>query len=313
MALSTTLGSGSPERLQAELPKDFFAKPTAMASGALQLVDDLDFARASGAEIVAGIIPAAVRLPNINALSDKTRTPKPAVSIAQKPATAPPLKTPVAVVAAAEEPQQEIANSTEQVPFLLPPIEESYDVDAAINRAAAAAQQTARDAQASSAQSRPPSDYRALLPQGPMVAAPPLPLGSARAVTQHSAAPETGGITTFALDAPLARDRNRAAPDQGKRVTAAQQQFFALLTARLKATNQRLLAEAVKAGPRTTVRMKFLLDRNGRVLQASPAEPVNQTLAERAIAVIRAAPLPPVPETMTQVPVELSFPVEVYQ
>ncbi len=93
----------------------------------------------------------------------------------------------------------------------------------------------------------------------------------------------------------------------------ARQQFFATLTARLKATNVRLLAEAVRAGPRVTVRMRFLLDRNGQVLEVTPADPVDRQLAARAAAVIRAAALPAVPAVMTRVPLELSFPVEVYR
>ncbi|MES2885421.1 MAG: hypothetical protein V4709_11480 [Pseudomonadota bacterium] len=310
MVLSTRLGSGSPETLQAPLPKGFFAKPAPIGSGLLHLADDLDFARASGAQIVANIIPAATRLPNISALSDKARTPKPVQKPKPAPAPAPaPLRSaqaPVSVAAAGEPPPAPA--EPPQVPFLLPPVLEDLNVDAAIARAANTAQQSARAA--NTAAPKPAPDYRALLPQGPLVAAPPLPLGSK---TSPQPSPRDSGITTFALDAPAAADQVRAAPDQGKAGAAARQQFFSLLTARLKATNQRLLAEAVKAGPRTTVRMKFLLDREGRVLEISPAEPSNRPLVERAAAVIRATPLPRVPDSMTQVPVELSFPVEVYR
>ena len=308
MVLSTRLGSGSPEALQAPLPKGFFAKPAPIGSGLLHLADDLDFARASGAQVVANIIPAATRLPNISALSDKARTPKPSKPLpAPKPAPllAAQAPAPAVVQAPAPEPAE-----PPQVPFLLPPVLEDLNVDAAIAQAASTAQQSARAANANTAPKRAP-DYRALLPQGPLVAEPPLPLGSKMAPQEP--ARESSSITTFALDAPAAADKVRAAPDQGKAGAAARQQFFSLLTARLKATNQRLLAEAVKAGPRTTVRMKFLLDREGRVLELSPAEPGNRALVERAAAVIRAAPLPRVPDSMTQVPVELSFPVEVYR
>lgn len=297
MVMATTLGGGSPERVQAALPKDFFPRPQPLGSGTLQLSDDLDFARASGAEIVAGIIPAATRLPAINALSDKARTPRPKRA-------APPLK-PLPVEAPIELPPP-----APQVPFLLPPVQEDLNVDEAIAQASSRAAESARAANSAAPRGAP--DYRTLLPQGPLVAAPPLPLGSPSAGVDNREARDEG-ITTFALDAPVARDRRRAAPDQGKTAAAARQQFFSLLTARLKATNVRLLAEAVKAGPRTTVRMKFLLDRNGRVLEISPAEPGNRELAERAAEVIRAATLPRVPDSMTQVPVELSFPVEVYR
>lgn len=307
MVLSTRLGSASPEALQAPLPKGFFAKPAPIGSGLLHLADDLDFARASGAQIVANIIPAATRLPNISALSDKARTPKPSKP-PPKAKAAPLLAAQTAVQAVAEAPSPAPAEPP-QVPFLLPLVLEDLNVDAAIAQAASTAQQSARAANASTAP-KPAPDYRALLPQGPLVAAPPLPLGSKQAPQEPA---RESGITTFALDAPAAADQVRAAPDQGKAGAAARQQFFSLLTARLKATNQRLLAEAVKAGPRTTVRMKFLLDREGRVLELSPAEPGSRQLVERAAAVIRAAPLPRVPDSMTQVPVELSFPVEVYR
>ena len=311
MMLSTRLGSGSPESLQAPLPKGFFAKPAPIGSGLLHLADDLDFARASGAQVIANIIPAATRLPNISALSDKARTPKPKPAQKPKPASVPLLSAQAPVSVAADEGlPQPVPAEPSPVPFLLPPVvQEDLNVDAAIARAASAAQQSARAANSSTA-AKPALDYRALLPQGPLVAAPPLPLGSKIAPRES---PRESGITTFALDAPVARDEVRAAPDQGKAGAAARQQFFSLLTARLKATNQRLLAEAVKAGPRTTVRMKFLLDREGRVLEISPAEPGNRALVERAAAVIRAASLPRVPDSMTQVPVELSFPVEVYR
>lgn len=309
MALSTRLGSGSPEALQAPLPKGFFAKPAPIGSGLLHLADDLDFARASGAQIVANIIPAATRLPNISALSDKARTPRPSKPLPKaKPA---PLLAAQAPAQVALEPPLPAPAPAEppQVPFLLPPVVEDLNVDAAIAQAASTAQQSARAANANTAP-KPAPDYGALLPQGPLVAEPPLPLGSKMAPQEK---PSESGITTFALDAPPARDKVRAAPDQGKAGAAARQQFFSLLTARLKATNQRLLAEAVRAGPRTTVRMKFLLDREGRVLEISPAEPGKRELVERAAAVIRAASLPRVPDSMAQVPVELSFPVEVYR
>lgn len=315
MVMSSKLGSVS----SAPLPAGFFAKPVPRASGTMQLSGDLDFSRASGLQIVANIVPSATRLPNINIVSDRARTPKPRIGNQAQPgsATAPETAVPAGIAAQspaaqiAEQPAQEQPAPAQQVPYLLPPVEDSYDVDAAIARAADAAEQSARAAQAPTSQSKPPPDYRAMLPQGPLVAAAPLPLGGDRPA---AAAGETEtGITTYALDAPVARDTNRAAPDQGKASNAARQQFFALLTARLKATNVRMLAEAVKAGPKATIRMKFLVDRSGQVLEITPAEPANGLLIERATNVIRAATLPRVPDTMTVVPVELSFPVEVYR
>ena len=320
MTLATTLSKGSPERLSPTLPEGFFDKPAPVAAGQLSLADDLEFARASGARFVANIIPAAMRLLNINAVSDQARTPppKPAEKPAEKPAPraapVPAIPTPVSVAEQEPEPEPELEplpDPSAPLPFLLPELAEDTNVDAAIAQASRSAERSAREAY-TPRPPRPAADYRALLPQGPMVAAPPLPLGGAVREAESQESRESG-ITTFALDAPAARDAVRAAPDAGKSAAVARQQFFSLLTARLKATNQRLLAEAVRAGPRTTVRMKFLVDRSGRVLEISPAETVPRDLAERAVAVIRAATLPRVPDTMTQVPLELSFPVEVYR
>ena len=314
MVMSTKLGSASPERLQAALPAGLFAKPAPHARGTMRLTGDLDFSRASGVQIVANIVPSAVRLPNINAVSDRARTPKPGADAKTQLAAAlqPKASLPVGIAAApptlqrAEQPAEEPLTPPTQVPYLLPPVEDSYDVDAAIARAATAAEQGARAAQMSALQNKPSPDYRAMLPQGPLLADPSkLPGG---AVDEAES-----GISTFALDAPVAQDANRAAPDQGKAGNAARQQFFALLTARLKATNVRMLAEAVKAGPKVTIRMKFLVDRSGQVLEITPAEPASAGQIERAANVIRATTLPKVPDTMTVVPVELSFPVEVYR
>lgn len=295
MVMSTKLGSASPEHLQAALPEGLLVKPAPRASGTMRLTGDLRFSRASGVQIVANIVPSAVRLPNINAVSDHARAPK--------PGAAPHVSA--AAPSAAEQAREEPQALPPQVPYLLAPAEDRYDVDAAIARAATAAEQSARAAQSPSSHGKPPPDYRAMLPQGPLLAEP-------SPATSAIDKPESG-ITTFALDAPLARDASRAAPDQGKASNAARQQFFALLTARLKATNVRMLAEAVKAGPKVTIRMKFLVDRSGQVLEITPAEPGNRVLIERAANVIRAATLPKVPDTMTVVPVELSFPVEVYR
>ena len=310
MVMSTKLGV---EGLQTQLPAGFFDKPPPLALGTMHLADDLDFSRASGLQIVANIVPAAVRLPKIKAISEAPRTPRP------KPAPALAARPPVAAkTAAAPAPVDEPIDASPEVaapvPFLPPaPGEESYDVDAAIVTAANAAEQSVRAARSQAAMSKSAPDLRSMLPQGPMVAPPPLPLGSSGSAPRPAAPPADTGITTFAMDAPVARDATRAAPDQGKAVAVARQRFFSQLTARLKATNVRLLAEAVKAGPRTTVRVSFLVDRDGRVLQISPAEPATRELLERAAQVVRAANLPPVPDEMTQVPLELSFPIEVYR
>ncbi len=217
------------------------------------------------------------------------------------------------IFADAGEPAPEPYASEPALPFLLPPEPEpapepsQAELDAAIAQAASAAAQDARLLQ-SSAQRQSAQDLRAMLPQAAVVPAPPLPFGGSRAAESSA----ESGITTYSLGAPSPAERAPAAPEPG-RLAAARQQFFGTLTASLKATNVRLLAEAVKAGPKATLRMKFLVDRNGRVSNITTVDNARPWLVERAVAVIRAASLPPIPEVMGAGPVELSFPVEVYQ
>lgn len=187
--------------------------------------------------------------------------------------------------------------SAQQAPYRLAPAATDADVDAALLEAARAAESNVRAA--NSAVTKPAPDYRALLSQGPLVTEP-----------QRA---QQSSITSYALDAPALPGSVRAAPDEGKGTPAARQQFFSQLTAQLKMANQRALAQAVKAGPRVMVRMRFLLNRQGQVIEISPAESTDPTLVQRAAVVVRAATLPPVPAEMTQVPLELSFPVEVYR
>ena len=269
-ALATQLAAGSPEQLQPALPKDFFAKPAPLAGGRLQLSDDLTLARQRTAALVANIVPAAARLASINAISDHPR--------------APPVK-------------ESSPSSSQQVPYLLAPATTDADVDVALLEAARAAERNVRAA--NSAVTKPAPDYRALLPQGPLVTE-----------TQRA---QPSSMTGYTLDAPTLPGSVRSAPDEGKDAPAARQQFFSQLTAQLKVANQRALAQAVKVGPRVMVRMRFLLNRQGQVIEISPAESMDASLAQRAAAVVRAATLPPVPAEMTQVPVELSFPIEVYR
>lgn len=324
MSLSTRLGQVS----QQPLPAGFYDKPAPRAVGAMQLSGDLDFSRASGLQIVANIIPSAINLPNIQNLREKPRAPttalkplatlkplppSPLADAAREPATTPSPTPPPTVTPDAPPLQAVIELAPEPATPLLPPPEEadSYDVEASIVRAAEAAEQQARAAHAAAVAKTAP-DYRALLPQGAVVSPAPLPLGGNKPTRAPGAAEEPdSSITTYALS-PVAPRSNERPPDAG-RLGIARQQFLTQLAARLKTTNVQMLAQALKAGPRTTVQMKFLVDRSGLVLEISAAEPANRLLIERAAAVIRAANLPRVPDAMTQVPVELSFPVEVYQ
>ncbi len=326
MAMTTTLGE-VPSR---KLPKGFFDKPKGMKGGQLEISDDLDFSRKSGVQIVANIIPGALRLRNVDTISEAARTPKPKPGRDARSKAAAEVQSPSATqVAEAEPPPQptlfQPPATPPPLPFLLPapeveppppepelPPEREVDVDAVIARAADDAERAAREARNAATRKAAP-DYRAMLPQGAMIEAlPPTPREGVKAVDVGAPTQESG-ITTFALDAPQASDRARAAPEDGNTASAARQQFFALLTARLKAANSRTLAEAIKAGPRTTVRMSFLVDRDGSVVGISPGDPISRALAERAAAVIRSARLPPVPAAMTEVPLELSFPIEVYR
>ncbi|HEX4873251.1 MAG TPA: TonB family protein [Nevskiaceae bacterium] len=121
-----------------------------------------------------------------------------------------------------------------------------------------------------------------------------------------------------ALDAPPAGLRPGAAtaPDRGPGVeTADANAFFSRLTAHLFAANQRALAEAVRADQRLRVEVRFLVDRDGRVLDAWPKRGTgNARLDAKAVqTILDASPLPRLAADMPQQRLELSFPVEIYR
>lgn len=91
--------------------------------------------------------------------------------------------------------------------------------------------------------------------------------------------------------------------------------FFTALTAQLVLANQKALAEALKAGERETVEVRFVVDREGRVSHVEPARPSGTpALDARAVQMIRsAAPLPKPPPDLPQSRLELTFPVQVYR
>lgn len=301
-ALQTSLGGRSPEALPPPLPEGFFPKPAPAGAGRLELSGALGQAPSSAPDpaptvaATAPVVPAIVRLPDIVAVSPQARTPRPTTRAQPRPA--PPLNA----VQVAPQPRQ----ADPAPPLRLPP-EEDPALDIAITRAAETAERGARREPSP----RPPEDLRRLLPQGPIAQT---PLRAPDGTRPASPLPEAG-ITTYPLDAPAAPDDTRAAPDEGTADQAPNRaQYFAQLTARLKATNQRALAESVKASPRVTVRMKFVVDRQGRLLEVRPAEGEPTALSARAAEIIRAAaPFPRVPEAMVQTRLELSFPVEVYR
>lgn len=302
-AIQTKLRGGSPEALPPPLPENFFPRPAPVAGGRLALSGTLGQPppRASdpapAAQATAPVVPAVVRLPDIVAISPQARTPRPTAAARSKPAP------PLTAAQVAPEPQQ----AAPQPPLRRPPEEDDPALDVAITRAAETAERSARSEPAS----RPPQDLRKLLAQGPITQTPLRdPDG-----TRPAPPPVPSGITTYPLDAPAAPDQTRAAPDVGAPDQAPNRaQYFAQLTAQLKATNQQVLAESVKATSRVTVRMKFLVDRQGQLLEVRPIEDVPPVLVSRAAEVIRrSAPFPRIPEAMVQARLELSFPVEVYR
>ena len=105
------------------------------------------------------------------------------------------------------------------------------------------------------------------------------------------------------------------APERGagKRVQTAQE-FFSALTAQLLRANQVALANAIRAGRKLTLDVRFYVGRDGRVLGAQVVRPTGrEDLDRRAEAVIlEASPLPQMPADLPQRRLELSFPVEVY-
>lgn len=97
--------------------------------------------------------------------------------------------------------------------------------------------------------------------------------------------------------------------------TADTNNFFALLTAQLFDANQRALAEAVRAGPRVAIEVRFAVDRSGRIVDAGILHSSGDSrLDDKALrTVLRASPLPRLADEMPQQRLELSYPVEVYQ
>lgn len=304
--LATKLSSGSPEDLPPPLPDDFFPKPAPPGRGFLSLSTSLSGSSLTAA-LTAALVPEVVRLPDIEARGVQPRTARPARP--PRPAASPPL-----TAAAPPEPAPELPPLPEpQAPLRLPSAQDEAALELAIRRAAESAGRSARVEPSP----RASTDLRALLPQGPLAPTQPSPSRSSKPLIEPRPVPPAppSGITTYPLDAPLAPDASRAGADAGSGdYTRNRAEYFARLTAQLKATNQRALAEAVKATPRMTVRMKFVVDRRGAVLDVYAAETVPVEAARRATEIIRAAaPFPRIPEAMIQPRLELSYPVEVYR
>lgn len=302
--LATQLSGRSPESLPPPLPDDFFPKPTPPGRGFLNLSTKLSGSSLSAA-LTAAIVPEVVRLPDVEARDSRTRLPKPRRTARVAPQPATPL-----LAAAAEPDEPELPSFAPQAPLRLPSAQDEAELDLAIRRAAAEAQRSARV----ELTPRAAPDLRGLLPQGPLASA-PAPVSRKPLVEPRPIPPAPpSGITTFPLETPQVRDDSVRADESGGDYTRNRAEYFARLTAQLKATNQRALAEAVKATPRMTVRMKFVVDRRGAVLDIYATETVPEDAARRAADIIRAAaPFPRIPEAMVQPRLELSYPVEIYR
>lgn len=304
--LATKLSSRSPEDLPPPLPDNFFPKPAPPGRGFLSLSTKLSGSSLSAA-LTAAIVPEVVRLPDVEARGApaSARVPR----SARAPRSAPPPASPLLAAATPEEP--ELPLPAPQAPLRLPTAQEEAALDLAIRRAAEEAQRSARV----ELQTRASPDLRGLLPpQGPL--APTPPPASRRPLVEPRPLPTAApaGITTYPLDAPPAPEASASGAEPGGDYTRNRAEYFARLTAQLKATNQRALAEAVKATPRMTVRMKFVVDRRGAVLDIYASEAVPAEAARRAADIVRAAaPFPRIPEVMIQPRLELSYPVEIYR
>ncbi|ROH92149.1 hypothetical protein ED208_07220 [Stagnimonas aquatica] len=303
--LATKLSSRSPEDLPPPLPDNFFPKPAPPGRGFLSLSTKLSGASLSAA-LTAAIVPEVVRLPDVEARGAPARTPRPARAARAAPPPASPL-----LAAATPEDAEELPLPLPQAPLRLPTQQDEAELDLAIRRAAEEAQRSARV----ELPSRTSPDLRGLLPpQGPLAPTPP-PASRKPLVEPRPLPPAApAGITTYPLDAPPAPEASASGAESGGDYTRNRAEYFARLTAQLKATNQRALAEAVKATPRMTVRMKFVVDRRGAVLDIYASETVPAEAARRAADIVRAAaPFPRIPESMVQPRLELSYPVEIYR
>ena len=89
--------------------------------------------------------------------------------------------------------------------------------------------------------------------------------------------------------------------------------YFQDVTTLVKAANALALSEASGAGKKLSVRMKFSVQRDGKLLRVASAVPTPDWAVRQASQVIRsAAPFPPIPAELEGGTVELSVPVDVY-
>ena len=89
--------------------------------------------------------------------------------------------------------------------------------------------------------------------------------------------------------------------------------YFQGVTTLLKAANAQALADALTAGKKLVVRMKFAVKRDGSLVRIGAAVATPDWAVAEAAKVIRAAaPFPSVPTELPGKTVELSYPVEIY-
>jgi hypothetical protein len=83
--------------------------------------------------------------------------------------------------------------------------------------------------------------------------------------------------------------------------------YFKLISGKINQANTQLLADAIRAGPKQRVSARFLVDREGKVLQIESEDRNVRRIIELA------QPFPSAPETLPYPEIWLTFPVEVYR
>ena len=120
----------------------------------------------------------------------------------------------------------------------------------------------------------------------------------------------------IAIQEPPPEAPGEAAPDRGPgQWTMNSNEFFTKLTAHLYEVNQAVLKVEKPSATRLSVDVRFVMDRDGRVLEAGVLRSTGQPdLDEAARAVlIAASPLPQMSDDMPMERLELIAPIEVYR
>lgn len=128
--------------------------------------------------------------------------------------------------------------------------------------------------------------------------------------------PEAEVPVEIAIQEPPPEAPDESAPDRGPgQWTMNSNEFFTKLTAHLYEVNQAVLKVEKPSATRLSVDVRFVMDRDGRVLEAGVLRSTGQPeLDEAARAVlIAASPLPQMSDDMPMERLELIAPIEVYR